>query len=80
MGYEPTTYTTSEAEGRVELNIVVFSPLGGAPRPFTLSVTTEDNLAGVCITMHVFGSQKDIILEVHCYVLNIIIMNMLSLS
>ena len=49
VGYDPTVYTTSEGEGMVELNIFVFShPVTGTPRPFTLSVTTQDGTAGIC--------------------------------
>ena len=48
VGYDPTVYTTSEVEGRVELTIFVFShPVDGAPRPFTLSVSTQDESAGI---------------------------------
>ena len=48
VGYHPTVYTTSEGEGMVELNIFVFiHPVAGAPRPFSLSVTTQDGTAGV---------------------------------
>ena len=50
VGYDPTVYTTSEGEGMVELNIFVFShPVTGAPRPFTLSVNTQDGTAGMLI-------------------------------
>ena len=55
VGYDPTLYITSEGEGMVELNIVVFShPVDGAPRPFTLNVTTQDGTAGMAqvILMH----------------------------
>ena len=39
-------YTTSEGMGQVELCAVIFEPTsGGAPRPFTLSITTEDDTA-----------------------------------
>ena len=48
VGYDPTVYTTSEGEGMVELNIFVFShPATGAPRPFTLSISTQDGIAGM---------------------------------
>ena len=48
VGYDPTVYTTSESEGYVDLNIFVFNhPVDGAPRPFTLSVTTSDGTAGM---------------------------------
>ena len=41
-------YTASEGEGMVELNIFVFShPATGTPRPFTLSVSTQDGTAGI---------------------------------
>ena len=43
-------YITSESEGRAELNIFVFShPVDGTPRPFTLSISTEDGSAGIVI-------------------------------
>ena len=48
VGYDPTVYFTSESQGYVDLNIVVFShPVVGAPRPFTLYVTTSDGTAGM---------------------------------
>ena len=48
VGYDPTVYVTSESQGYVDLNIFVFShPVDGAPRPFTLSVTTSDGRAGM---------------------------------
>ena len=48
VGYDPTVYTTSESMGFVVLNISVFShPITGTPRPFTLSVTTQDGTAGM---------------------------------
>ena len=48
VGYDPTTYFTSEGEGMVELNIFVFShPVTGTPRPFTLSVNTMDGTASM---------------------------------
>ena len=47
VGYELTVYTTSEGDGHVEMCAVVFDPpSGGAPRSFTLTVTTEDGTAG----------------------------------
>ena len=34
----------------VELSVIIFDPpSGGAPRPFTLSFTTEDGTAGVFV-------------------------------
>ena len=48
VGYEFTVYTTSEGEGMVELSVIIFDPpSGGAPRPFTLSMNTEDDPAGI---------------------------------
>ena len=50
VDYDPTVYTTSEGEGMVELNIFVIShPVTGTPRPFTLSVSTQDCTAGMLI-------------------------------
>ena len=47
MGYQFTTYTTSEGRGTVELEITIFGAPTGAPRPLTLSVSTEDGSAGM---------------------------------
>ena len=48
VGYEFTVYTTSEGEDMVELSVIIFDPpSGGAPRPFTLSINTEDGTAGI---------------------------------
>ena len=54
VGYEFTVYTTSEGQGMVELSVIIFEPRpdgtlppGQAPRPFTLSVSTEDGTAGI---------------------------------
>ena len=53
VGYEPTLYTTSEGERVVELTIVVFSHRdGGTPRPFTLSVFTENGTASTYIIVY----------------------------
>ena len=46
IGYETTSYLTSESQGVVELTIVLI-PSGPAPRPFTLFVSTTDNTAGI---------------------------------
>ena len=52
VGYEFTVYTTSEGQGMVELSVIIFNPpSGGAPRPFTLSVNTEDGTAGTYTSM-----------------------------
>ena len=56
VGYEFTVYTTSEGEGMVELSVVIFDPpSGGAPRPFTLSINTENGTASIymCSYTHV---------------------------
>ena len=51
VGYEFTTYTTSEGQGSVELSIIVSNfPTVGAPRPFTLSVSTENGSAGMALS------------------------------
>ena len=42
VGYDPQQYMTSEGDGNVILSIRVFSHPGGAPRPFTLVVNTQD--------------------------------------
>ena len=50
VGYEITTYTTTESVGVVDLSIIIFNPpTYGAPRPFTLSVNTEDGSASIFI-------------------------------
>ena len=50
VGYDPTVYVTSESEGFVVLNIRIFEPTsGGAPGPFTLSVSTQEGTAGTTI-------------------------------
>ena len=48
VGYDPDTYVTTESDGSVTLTIRVFSHPGGAPRPFTLVVNTEDDTASKC--------------------------------
>ena len=48
VGFETTVYTTSERQGLVEINIVVYSPLiGGTPSEFSLLVTVENSTAGM---------------------------------
>ena len=50
VGYDPTVYVTSESEGYVVLNVRIFEPTsGGAPRPFTLSVSTQEGTAGTSL-------------------------------
>ena len=46
VGYEYTTYTTSEGQENVLLCVVVTNFPDGSPRPFTLLATTEDGSAG----------------------------------
>ena len=49
VGYEFMVYTTFERQGMVELSIVIFyPPSGGAPRPFTFSISTGAGTAGTC--------------------------------
>ena len=47
VGYDPDTYVTTETSGSVNLTVRVFSHPGGAPRPFTLVVNTEDGTASM---------------------------------
>ena len=48
VGYHPMVYITSESIEFVVLNISVFShPVTGTPRPFTLSVSTQDGTEGI---------------------------------
>ena len=55
VGYELTTYTTSEGRGSLELSITVFNfPTDGAPQPFNLSVNTEDGSAGMNFSIGIF--------------------------
>jgi hypothetical protein len=49
VGYDPDTYVTTETSGSVNLTVRVFSHPGGAPRPFTLVVNTEDGTATVAM-------------------------------
>ena len=42
VGYDPVSYVTTEITGFVDLTIKVFSHPGGSPRPFSLSINTED--------------------------------------
>ena len=42
VGYDPQSYVTTESAGKMDLTIRVFSHPGGAPRPFSLLVNTED--------------------------------------
>ena len=48
VGYEAEMYTATESQSVVELSIIITDPpTGGAPRPFTLSLSTGDNIAGI---------------------------------
>ena len=47
VGYDPDLYVTTESAGSVDLTIRVFSHPGGAPRPFSLLVNTEDGTASM---------------------------------
>ena len=53
VGYELTTYTISEDQGAVNLSVIIFAPpTGGAPRPFSLSVSTGDGSAGTASSIY----------------------------
>ena len=46
VGYDIAS--TLERQGAINLPITIFHPaFGGAPRPFTLYVSTEDGSAGI---------------------------------
>ena len=48
FGFDSTVYTTSEGQGMVEVRIVIQTPsTGGTPRPFSVSVSTTDDTAGM---------------------------------
>ena len=47
VGYDPDSYVATESAGSVYLTIRVFSHPGGAPRPFSLLVNTEDDTASM---------------------------------
>ena len=50
MGYEAEVYTVTESQRMVELSIIINDPpSGGAVRPLTLSLNTNDVSAGICI-------------------------------
>ena len=45
--YEFEEYTTTEGQGSVRLCTVIINFADGSPRPFTISATTEDGVAGM---------------------------------
>ena len=45
VGYDPDAYVTTESDGSVTLTVRIFSHPGGAPRPFTVVVNTQDGTA-----------------------------------
>ena len=51
VGYDPDVHVTTESAGSVDLTIRVFSHPGGAPRPFSLLVNTEDGTSSMSETM-----------------------------
>ena len=51
VGYDPQSYVTTESAGSVDLTIRVFGHPGGAPRPFSLLVNTEDGTSSTSETM-----------------------------
>ena len=57
VGYEKTVYTTPEGDVEVELCVIIYQPpSGGAPRPFTISYSTEDDTA--CMSVHDFTTSS----------------------
>lgn len=46
IGHELTVYTTTEAMGHIELCAVISEPDSSTPQPFTLNITTKDDIAG----------------------------------
>ena len=53
VGFSATLYTTSEVQGNIGISIIISEPSsGGAPRPFSLSVNTQDNTAGLVLAFH----------------------------
>ena len=55
MGYEFTSYTTTEGEGVVEICAVITDPeTGGATRQFSLVSSTGNGTAGLYIHTRVF--------------------------
>ena len=63
VGYDPQSYVTSEGAGSVDLTIRVFSHPGGAPRPFSLLVNTEDGTASMSTTIiyNLFSSTQQLL-------------------
>ena len=54
VGYERTVYTALESQLLVRLCVIIYPPSRGvAPRPFTISYTTENDTAGI-ILLHLF--------------------------
>ena len=48
VGYEAVVYSVTESQRQVELSIIITDPpSGGAVRPFTLSLNTNDVTAGI---------------------------------
>ena len=46
VGYESTSYTTSEGKGNVEICAIIYQPTtGGTPRSFVVSASTADGTA-----------------------------------
>ena len=55
VGYRPFSYTINEGAENVTLTIVVLShPRIGAPRPFTLVVSTQNGTASMCPSINLF--------------------------
>ena len=53
VGYETEMYTVTESQSVIELSIIVTDrPSRGALRPFTLSLSTGNNIAGRYIPIY----------------------------
>ena len=49
VGYSNSAVNIQEGQTLALLRIEIFSPSGGAPQPFTLTVNTEDGTASLCV-------------------------------
>ena len=68
VGYDPQSYVTTESAGSVNLTIRVFSHPGGAPRPFSLLVNTEDGTASTSETITIIHfSQTQVLLTMSMF-------------
>ena len=51
VGYSKSEVSYRESQALALLRIEIFSPPGGAPQPFTLTVNTEDGTASLCLSI-----------------------------